>query len=43
MNTKMKIDDICEAVGYHDTTQFIRTFKKQFGSTPKQYQKQNMA
>lgn len=41
MNTKMKIDDICEAVGYHDTTQFIRTFKKQFGTTPKQYKKQN--
>lgn len=40
LNTKMKIDDICEAVGYRDTTQFIRTFKKQFGSTPKQYQKQ---
>ena len=40
MNTKMKIDDICDAVGYRDTTQFIRTFKKQFGSTPKQYQKQ---
>ena len=41
LNTRMKIDDICEAVGYRDTTQFIRTFRRQFGSTPKQYQKQH--
>ena len=35
----MKIDDICESVGYRDTTQFIRTFKAIYGTTPKQYQK----
>lgn len=39
LRTNMKIDDICESVGYRDTTQFIRTFKAIYGTTPKQYQK----
>lgn len=39
LRTNMKIDDICESVGYRDTTQFIRTFKTIYGTTPKQYQK----
>lgn len=38
-NTDMKIDEICEAVGYCDTTQFIKTFKKQYGETPSEYRK----
>lgn len=40
LHTRMKVDDICEAVGYRDSTQFIRTFKAFYGATPKQYQKQ---
>lgn len=36
-----KVDDVCEQVGYKDTTQFIRTFKSIFKMTPKQYQKKN--
>lgn len=38
-NETRKVDDVCESVGYKDTTQFIRTFKKIYGLTPKQYQK----
>lgn len=34
-----KVDDVCELVGYKDTTQFIRTFKSYYSMTPKQYQK----
>lgn len=37
--TDMKIEQICEAVGYCDTTQFIKTFKKQYGETPSSYRK----
>lgn len=39
LHTNMRVDDICENVGYRDTTQFIRTFKAMYGATPKQYQK----
>lgn len=39
LHTNMRVDDICENVGYRDTTQFIRTFKSIYGATPKQYQK----
>lgn len=38
-DNKHKVDDVCEMVGYKDTTQFIRTFKLYYGATPKQYQK----
>ncbi|WPP49572.1 AraC family transcriptional regulator [Catalinimonas niigatensis] len=33
------VSDVCYAVGYNSTSHFIRSFKKQFGYTPKQYQK----
>lgn len=35
--TDLKVFQICEQVGYQDTTQFIRTFKKHFGMTPRQF------
>lgn len=35
--TSLKLDEICEAIGYKDSTQFIRTFKKQYGLTPQKY------
>lgn len=38
--TDLKLDDICESVGYSDTPQFIRDFKKQYGITPAKYRKQ---
>lgn len=38
--TNMKLNDICEAIGYSDTTQFIRDFKKKYQQTPAKYRKQ---
>lgn len=33
-NTNLKVEQICENVGYNDTTQFIKSFKRQYGMTP---------
>lgn len=33
------VSDVCYAVGYNSTSHFIRSFKKQYGCTPKQFQK----
>lgn len=41
--TGRKLNDICDEVGYKDTTQFIRSFKKLFGVTPIQYRKQGIS
>ena len=38
-STPMKLDRICEEVGYADVTRFIRDFKVQYGITPGQYRK----
>ena len=38
--TNLKLDVICDSIGYSDTTQFIRDFKKQYGITPAKYRKQ---
>ena len=38
--TDMKLDDICDSIGYSDTTQFIRDFKKKYEMTPAKYRKQ---
>ena len=38
----MKLSAICEAVGYNDTTQFIRDFKAQYKVTPAKYKRTNM-
>lgn len=35
-----QVGDVGHAVGYHNTSHFIRSFKKYYGLTPKQYQKQ---
>ena len=35
--TNEKISHICGLVGYSDTTQFIRTFKKYYNMTPRQF------
>lgn len=32
--TDMKVEQICENVGYQDTTQFIKSFKMLYGTTP---------
>lgn len=37
--TDMKVQDICEAIGYSDVTTFIREFKKKFEITPAKYRK----
>lgn len=37
--TDLKLEDICESIGYSDTTQFIRDFKKKYGQTPGKYRK----
>lgn len=37
-NTSIKVEQVCECVGYQDPTQFIRSFKKYYGMTPRQYQ-----
>ena len=36
----LAVGDVGHAVGYHNTSHFIRSFKKHYGQTPKQYQKQ---
>lgn len=38
--TSIKVEQICENVGYQDTTQFIRTFKKYYNTTPYRYRKE---
>lgn len=39
LTTKLKLGEVCERVGYRDTSQFIRDFKDRFGYTPIQYRK----
>lgn len=35
-----KLSHVCEEVGYHDTVQFIRDFKAQYGTTPARYKRE---
>ena len=37
--TDKKLNDICDAVGYADVTQFIHNFKRKYQTTPGQYRK----
>ncbi|HHV09413.1 MAG TPA: helix-turn-helix domain-containing protein [Clostridiales bacterium] len=37
LTTNLNIDEVCERSGYQDTTQFIKTFKKYHGLSPKRY------
>ncbi len=39
--TDMKVEQICGNVGYQDTTQFIRTFKKHYGTTPRRFRSES--
>lgn len=41
LDTNLRLDDICDRIGYKDTSQFIRSFKKLYGITPAKYRKQN--
>lgn len=41
-DTDMKVEQICDSVGYSDTTQFIKTFKSYFGTTPLKYRKRKI-
>ena len=38
-STDQKLNEICDTIGYSDTTQFIRDFKQQYGNTPAKYRK----
>lgn len=40
LETSRKLNDICDEVGYKDTTQFIRSFKALYGITPIKYRRQ---
>lgn len=37
--TTLNLEQICEKIGYCDTTQFIKSFKQHFGTTPNKYRK----
>lgn len=39
--TRLRLNEICDAVGYRDTSQFIHSFKKMYDVTPAQYRKLN--
>lgn len=40
-NTHYSVTAVASLVGYNDTSQFIQTFKKEMGITPKKYQDRN--
>jgi AraC-like DNA-binding protein len=37
--TNLRVEDISEAVGYHNVEHFIRLFKKKYNKTPNQFRK----
>lgn len=41
-NTSDSVADICSALGYNDTSSFIRKFRQQVGQTPAAYRKECM-
>ncbi|SDW77146.1 response regulator [Paenibacillus sp. CF384] len=41
-NTSLKIQDICERIGYQNTSYFIKMFKKHFRVTPQEYRNGTM-
>ena len=43
LSTKLPLEDVCQDVGYQDVTQFIRSFKKQYGVTPGKYRQSSAA
>lgn len=40
--SSLKLEDICEQIGYQDTTQFIRYFKQAYHCTPHVYRKEKL-
>lgn len=41
--TSLRLDLVCDEVGYKNTAQFIRSFKEAYGCTPGQYRKTHKA
>lgn len=41
--SNLKLEDICEQIGYQDVTQFIRYFKETYHCTPHVYRKQKLS
>ncbi|NLP47567.1 MAG: AraC family transcriptional regulator [Clostridiales bacterium] len=39
LETDLKLDLVCEKIGYSDTTQFIKNFKEFYGMTPNNFRK----
>ncbi len=40
-DTRMSLENVCAEIGYRDVTQFIRSFKAMYGSTPGRYRQKN--
>ena len=40
VNTSASVQEICSALGYNDTSSFIRKFRQQVGQTPAAYRKE---
>ena len=38
-NTELSVTEICFECGYHNLSHFLRSFKKKYGTTPKEYRK----
>ncbi len=38
--TSLDLNEICDSIGYKDSSQFIRDFKRKYGITPGKYRKQ---
>lgn len=43
LDTELPLNDICSAVGYKDTSHFIRNFREMYGTTPIRYRRENRA
>lgn len=39
LTTGMGLNEICDEIGYHDTSRFIKDFKKRFGTTPGKFRR----
>ena len=42
INTRKSVEAIADLVGYKDTSNFSRTFRRWFGMTPKEFRKNNI-